>query len=221
MGLGDHVVVAQAPEALAGLVDQAVVTTALGATHAAAPADLEPLRRGFVRLHLRHGVPSLSALSQARSVFTLVGGAGAVVEPNESRQPLKLSKSPNQRFTERLRAPARCGPSLMANPRRFVNPYALGLAGTVVQPCKGVIGATTVSSGVGGRGLPARTRGDAPRAVRTIPEAPTGLSQDFLALLRGGHKPNGGNSIAHTAYARWCEALLQPERSEVSAKRQK
>src|SRR5512144_2423643 len=54
MRLRNHVVVAQAAQALPGLVDQAVVTTTLGTTDAAAPADLEPLRRGLVCLHLRH-----------------------------------------------------------------------------------------------------------------------------------------------------------------------
>src|SRR5580704_12803143 len=51
----DHVVLAQAAEALARLLLHAVVSTGLRAANAPLSGDPEPLGGGFLRLHLRHG----------------------------------------------------------------------------------------------------------------------------------------------------------------------
>src|SRR3954447_8440178 len=68
----NHVVVAQAAQALTGLVDEPVVTTGLRALDASRSADLEPLRCGLVGLHLGHeALDLLCPLSQGRWGYPL------------------------------------------------------------------------------------------------------------------------------------------------------
>src|SRR6516165_7414586 len=51
----DHVVLAQTTQPLARLLLHPGIAARLGATHATRSGDPEPLDRGLLRLHLRHG----------------------------------------------------------------------------------------------------------------------------------------------------------------------